>query len=301
MAANQTSYFLGVNSDGSVRFTVYQAGDSSVGRGVDTAAGAIVAGVFTHVAATFDTNTQVMKIYINGVDSNAALEGGSAAVSSIFAGTAPLGIGEVANSGSGTIPFGGVIDEVDLFSHALTQTEIQNIFNAGSAGKCLPAPVIGVSPGSLSFGNVTVGNTSASQTVTVSNAGAVDLHISTVTANGTNPSDFSIANSPAGATITSGNQVQFQVTFSPMATGFANGEVLAISSDDPASATKNVSLDGTGVAATCTPPPSGMTAWYRAEGDASDQLGVNTGSLNGTPSAGFAAGKVGQAFSLNGY
>ena len=50
--------------------------------------------------------------------------------------------------------------------------------------------------------------------------------------------------------------------------------------------------------ATCTPPPSGMTAWYRAENNATDSTGTSTATLNG--SVGFAAGKVGQAFSLPG-
>jgi Concanavalin A-like lectin/glucanases superfamily len=48
----------------------------------------------------------------------------------------------------------------------------------------------------------------------------------------------------------------------------------------------------------CTPPPSGMTAWYTGDGTANDFLGKNNGTLqNG---AGFAAGMVAQAFSLNG-
>ena len=46
----------------------------------------------------------------------------------------------------------------------------------------------------------------------------------------------------------------------------------------------------------CTPPPSGMTAWYTGDGTANDFLGKNNGSLqNG---AGFASGMVAQAFSL---
>jgi hypothetical protein len=48
----------------------------------------------------------------------------------------------------------------------------------------------------------------------------------------------------------------------------------------------------------CTPPPSGMTAWYTGDGTANDFLGKNNGTLeNGT---GFASGMVAQAFSLNG-
>src|SRR2546430_2651560 len=55
----------------------------------------------------------------------------------------------------------------------------------------------------------------------------------------------------------------------------------------------NVSADGT-----CTTPPSGMVSWWRAEGDASDSVGSNAGSLQGSPT--FASGEVGQAFNFNG-
>ena len=45
--------------------------------------------------------------------------------------------------------FNGLIDELELFNRALTQSEIQKIFDAGSAGKCpcTPAP----SPGMISW------------------------------------------------------------------------------------------------------------------------------------------------------
>jgi len=48
----------------------------------------------------------------------------------------------------------------------------------------------------------------------------------------------------------------------------------------------------------CTPPPSGLVTWLTGDGTANDFLGTN----NGTPQNGasFAAGKVGQAFSVNG-
>src|SRR5262245_43832871 len=51
----------------------------------------------------------------------------------------------------------------------------------------------------------------------------------------------------------------------------------------------------------CVPaalPPGDLVSWYRAEGNASDFLGVNPGSLQG--GAAFATGKVGQAFDLDG-
>ncbi len=48
----------------------------------------------------------------------------------------------------------------------------------------------------------------------------------------------------------------------------------------------------------CSPAPSGMVSWWRAEGDARDFWDGNHGTLqNGVA---FAAGKVGQAFSFDG-
>src|SRR6266568_1888438 len=48
----------------------------------------------------------------------------------------------------------------------------------------------------------------------------------------------------------------------------------------------------------CVPAPAGLIAWWRAEGDATDAVSTNNGTLmNG---ATFAPGEVGQAFSLDG-
>jgi len=48
----------------------------------------------------------------------------------------------------------------------------------------------------------------------------------------------------------------------------------------------------------CAPPPAGMVAWWRGNGDAGDAAGGHAGTtLNGAP---FAAGFVGQAFSFDG-
>jgi hypothetical protein len=48
----------------------------------------------------------------------------------------------------------------------------------------------------------------------------------------------------------------------------------------------------------CTPPPSGIVAWWPGDGNANDIIGGNNGTMEGT--ARFAPGKVGLAFSLNG-
>ena len=50
--------------------------------------------------------------------------------------------------------------------------------------------------------------------------------------------------------------------------------------------------------ADCAPPPSGLVAWWPAEGNANDIVGTNNGALFG--GASFAGGEVGQAFSFDG-
>src|SRR5580658_1310550 len=48
----------------------------------------------------------------------------------------------------------------------------------------------------------------------------------------------------------------------------------------------------------CVTPPAGLISWWRAEGNATDAVGVNDGTLQGAVT--FAPGEVGQAFSFNG-
>jgi len=48
----------------------------------------------------------------------------------------------------------------------------------------------------------------------------------------------------------------------------------------------------------CVQPPAGLVSWYRAEGNFTDSTGGNSGTQSG--GVGFAAGKVGQAFNLDG-
>jgi len=52
---------------------------------------------------------------------------------------------------------------------------------------------------------------------------------------------------------------------------------------------------GTGL---CIAPPAGIVSWWAGEADAFDSIGTNYGTLQND--VGFAAGKVGQAFDLNG-
>ena len=84
-------------------------------------------GEFHHVAATYDGTER--RIYTDGISMGVVADSGAIGT----AGTAPAYIGSL---GGGSEFFGGLIDEVELFDRALTYAEVQDIFNAGSAGKC---------------------------------------------------------------------------------------------------------------------------------------------------------------------
>ena len=109
----------------------------------------IPTGQWLHVAGVFDpaqsTVTQRLKVYVNGVN----VSGGffiPSQVTSVFVNQEPLLIG-AGDLGSNVRDFfDGRIDEVELFDRALTQTEINSIFQAGSSGKVIPI-VIDIKPG----------------------------------------------------------------------------------------------------------------------------------------------------------
>src|SRR5207248_6431072 len=79
-----------------------------------------------HVAATYDGST--MTIFVNGV-----AVGSTAATGTINSVTNDLVIGRNIVNGQS---FPGLLDEVELFNRAVSQSELQAIYNAGSAGKC---------------------------------------------------------------------------------------------------------------------------------------------------------------------
>jgi CSLREA domain-containing protein len=84
-----------------------------------------------HVAATLSTTNgfRIVKNYVDGVSSSQIGLNGD------IASTAPLLIG-----GDGINAGQIAVDELEIFNRDLTQSEIQAIFNAGSAGKCKCAP-----------------------------------------------------------------------------------------------------------------------------------------------------------------
>ncbi|HTL17976.1 MAG TPA: LamG-like jellyroll fold domain-containing protein, partial [Patescibacteria group bacterium] len=91
-------------------------------------ASAIPLNTWTHLAMTYDGAS--LKLYVNGV-----LDGSMAVTGSILPTPEALRIGGLP---SGPWFFTGSIDEPTVYSAALSGPEIQAIYAAGSAGKCVP-------------------------------------------------------------------------------------------------------------------------------------------------------------------
>ena len=97
--------------------------------------------VFHHVAVTYDGTTQTL--YLDGA--NAGSRAHTQFAYSTFY-KYQLGTGFTngwPNTSGGWSNFNGLIDEVELFNRVLTSTEVLNLFNQGSLGKCKPTDIDG--------------------------------------------------------------------------------------------------------------------------------------------------------------
>ena len=92
----------------------------------DGSLGLIPMGVWSHIAFTWDGS--ILNVYRNGIIIGTASGSGS-----IINNAESIKIGTRVDFNNF---FKGLIDEVEIYNRALTQQEIQAIFNAGSAGKC---------------------------------------------------------------------------------------------------------------------------------------------------------------------
>jgi hypothetical protein len=146
------SWFFGKSGDGTVRYAIeWEPGDPGtlIGR---ANTGAVQANftpptnTWTHVAVVYDGNAEITtKLYVNGM----VIASGSPSSGNLTPSAAPFVIG--AFDSTHTRNFNGLVDEVELFDRALSDSEVASIYIAGSAGKCpcTPAPtgMIGWWPG----------------------------------------------------------------------------------------------------------------------------------------------------------
>jgi hypothetical protein len=131
----QWSWIFKLHNDGSGRLRI------EISRGDHNALGdlggttVLPVGAWSHVAATYDRETSQLRLYVNGnLDAQGAAQFPDTEVNSS---EADVLIGAV--SGQTTPPseyFLGLIDELELFSRALTASEIRAVYLAGAEGKC---------------------------------------------------------------------------------------------------------------------------------------------------------------------
>jgi subtilase family serine protease len=109
------------------------------------------------------------------------------------------------------------------------------------------APTVSLSSTSLSFGDEGVSDTSASQSVTLTNTGASAVAITSIAVTGTNASSFVFANS-CGSSLAVGANCSIHGHFTPAAAGALTAAVTI--TDNASGSPQAISLSGTGVSAT---------------------------------------------------
>ena len=111
-------------------------------------------------------------------------------------------------------------------------------------GTGVAAPLVTLSPASLSFPSTTVGTTSSTQTVTLTNSGYATLNISYLSLQGADPSSFSIPSRTCGSTLAVSASCTFNVAFKPQAKGALSATVAI--HDNAVSSPQGVAVSGTG-------------------------------------------------------
>ena len=90
-------------------------------------------GQWHYVAGTYDGLD--LRVFIDGIEETTPIKGspGGGRAPDVFDGPVTIGL-DVPNAPKW--PMDGLVDEVGIYNRALSASEIQAIFNAGSAGKC---------------------------------------------------------------------------------------------------------------------------------------------------------------------
>lgn len=135
IAGRYATYQLQINPDGKVLFGL--SFDHTLDQQV-TSSNPLTANTFTHIVGTYDSSSRAQRLYINGVlDVTRQITSGSIMIT-LQPTEEPFTIGGYAGvDGLSAFSFlQGLVDEVQVFNRALSDSEIQSIFDAGSAGIC---------------------------------------------------------------------------------------------------------------------------------------------------------------------
>ena len=149
-------------------------------------------------------------------------------------------------------------------------TRIANFKFTGCGGG--GGPAVSLSASALNFKKVGIGQTSAPQTVTLTNVGSATLNISSITTSG----DFHISNNTCGATVAAGANCAVSVTFTPTKKGARSGTLSF--TDNAPNSPQTVALKGTGQSVVVS--PTSLNFGTVAVGNTSSQQNVTVTNLN---------------------
>jgi cardiolipin synthase A/B len=130
---------------------------------------------------------------------------------------------------------------------------------SGSPPQPPTSPQLALSATSLSFGSVLLGQTSATQTLTLTNSGTATMSISGITLGGTNASSFA-ETSACGTSLAVNASCTLSVTFTPAAASTYSATITI--ADNVSGSPQTVSLSGTGTSA-----PAAHTLYTFPESD----------------------------------
>jgi hypothetical protein len=155
-----------------------------------------------------------------------------------------------------------------------------------------PFPAVTLNPGSLTFGNQSIGTTGTPQTITLTSSGGTPLSISSITVTGTNAGDFAESdNCPIGSnTLATNASCTISITFSPTANGTRTASVTV--TDNAPDSPQSISVAGSGMTPTIYFSDgfeSGdFSNWNLGSSDSTGQRSVQTAVVNsGTYAAAF--------------
>ncbi|PWU11251.1 MAG: hypothetical protein C5B50_23740 [Verrucomicrobia bacterium] len=241
-------YTFGIYNDG--RLTLSKVGVSEV-----TTTALIVNTNFHHLAVTKAGSTVVF--FVDGVAYPAA------AYDPGFVFTTPPAIAATLGFSPGQYNFWGIIDEVSFYSRALSASEIQSIYAAGSYGKCsLPVrPAIIAQP--------------LNQTVPAGGLASFTVAATGIPA----PAYQWLLNGTPVTGATNSSLVLHSVSLSQLGT-----YTVLLTNSQGSLLSSNALLSF--LQTSCTPRPSGMVGWWQGEGNPVDVVGGNNGMLLGGVSFG---------------
>lgn len=170
---------------------------------ISSAPNLITTNAYQHVAVTYEKTSGIATLYLNG--STVAQQNLGVFTPQT---TYDMQMGVRRSGGGNGTPYKGTIDEVELFNRALTASEIQSIYSAGSAGRCGPGTIqsLTLSPNPVNGGQSSTGTVTL---ISAAPAGGVVVNLSS-----DNPG---VATVPSTLTIAEGQTTgTFQIaTFVP--------------------------------------------------------------------------------------